>query len=144
VIAKTHESELFQVFSGVSRHTCDVWRESFARDMAQDASRLMDAAYIASDEGQLHLFCTLNCIGLAKIDSKVSDVDASEVKSDILKFIYIEPMNDSSGEKSFTEVTVTNLSDPAQGKAFPSLLFNFSFCIDGCICFLFPQGKNNF
>lgn len=110
VIDVTYQSELFQVFKNTSLAMCDVWNESFAREMANDASKLMDVAYITSDEGRLLLFCMLSCIGFAEIDSKISDVDASEVKNGILKFIYVHPMNVRPSGQSFTEVTVSNLS----------------------------------
>jgi hypothetical protein len=111
VIAKTHESELFRVFTGVSEYTCDIWKERFARDMAHDASRLMDVAYIASDEGQLHLFCMLSCIGFIDMEAMVSDVSTAEVQSNTLKFICEYPSKVHSAKKTYKEVTVTNLSD---------------------------------
>ncbi|MDR0595678.1 MAG: hypothetical protein LBF94_03245 [Puniceicoccales bacterium] len=114
VINTTYKSEVFQVFTHISkyRYDCDSWNESFAREMAHGVSKLMDVDYITASESNARLFCMLSCISFADIDATISDIDTTEISSDILRFIYVNPHRARPGEKSYSEVTITNLSDP--------------------------------
>jgi hypothetical protein len=114
VIAKTQQSELFRVFTETSEYTCDIWKERFARDMAQDASEAMDIAYVLSSEACLHLFCMLSCMGFIDIEAIISDVGLVDAKGDALKFICEYSDKIYPNEKTYEEVIVINLSDPGK------------------------------
>jgi hypothetical protein len=113
VINTTYQSEVFQVFTHISKYTydCDSWNESFAQEMAHGVSALMDVDYITANKSSVRLFCMLSCIRFADRDAMISDIDMTTISSDILKYIYVNPHRALPGEKVYREVTVTNLSD---------------------------------
>jgi hypothetical protein len=118
VINTAYKSEIFQVFTHISKYTydCDSWNESFAREMARGVSTLMDIDYITASESNARLFCMLSCISFADVDATISDIDTTKISSDILRFIYVNPHRGRPGQNLYREVTVTNLSDPQNRK----------------------------
>jgi hypothetical protein len=110
VINTTYKSEVFQVFTHISKYMYDFdsWNEIFARKMAYEVSKLMDVDYITASESNTRLFCMLSCIPFAATGVTISDVDTTKISSDILRFISTDPNSGWHGR----EVTVTNLSDP--------------------------------
>jgi hypothetical protein len=116
VLDATYKSEIFDVFKNISKHFDPKYRnESFARNMAHDASKLTDIPYITESEAHMYLFCMLSCIGFIDMEAKISDVD-KEALPDELKFICIHPHRARPGQTIYREITVTNFGDPENRK----------------------------
>ncbi len=129
VVDKTYESELFQVFARTSKYRDELWNEGFAREMAHDASKLMDMQQIRCNP---ELFCWLSCISFADLNAKITDIDMAKLPSEIIKFIYID-------SPRYREVTVTNLANPENRKVTSKFVKSPTFAennpvVHGIVC----------
>jgi hypothetical protein len=77
VIDVTYQSDLFTVFKNTSLGVCDVWHESFAREMANDASKSMTIDEIKACPA---LYCLLRLMNATRFSMSVTDVDTVNLR----------------------------------------------------------------
>jgi hypothetical protein len=103
VVAATQRSEIFQMFTGVSKYTCSVWNKSFAEDMANDASKAMTI-----DEIKAHpaLYCFLYFMKYVNKTASVTDVDATNLRCIVSSKQEVPPY-----EMKHRSLTIAKLDD---------------------------------